>query len=335
VTTSDERSIPSGSRPGANPKPRVRIVVLDGHTLNPGDNPWDPISSLGDFVVFDRTAPSLIVGRASDAEIVLTNKTPLDAATLAALPRARFIAVLATGYDVVDVAAARARGIPVSNVPRYGTDSVAQHTFALLLELSNHTALHATAVAAGEWSRSGDFCFWKAPILELAGLTMGIVGLGTIGRRVAEIARAFGMRVVAASTRAADREALVRLFSDADVVSLHCSLTADNAGFVDRALFGRMKPSALFINTARGGLVDEAALRAALDAGDIAGAALDVLSTEPIDPANPLLGAPNLILTPHIAWASLAARQRLMAITARNVAAFLAGAPINVVNARP
>jgi glycerate dehydrogenase len=262
---------------------------------------------------------------------VLTNKTPLDAVTLGALPRLRFIAVLATGYDVVDVAAARAKGVAVSNVPQYGRDSVAQHTFALLLELSNHTALHAAAVSAGEWSRSADFCFWKTPIVELAGLTMGIVGFGSIGRRVAEIARAFGMRVITAST-SADRGKVTRLFADADVVSLHCSLTADNARFVDRTLLRRMKPSAFLINTARGGLIDEPALRAALDAGDIAGAALDVASREPIDPANPLLGAPNLILTPHIAWASLAARQRLMAITARNVEAFLAGVPINVVN---
>jgi glycerate dehydrogenase len=310
----------------------VRIVVLDGHTLNPGDNPWDPIARLGDLAVFERTAPALVVERAHDAEIVLTNKTPLDAATIASLPRLRFIAVLATGYDVVDVAAARAEGIAVSNVPQYGRDSVAQHTFALLLELSNHTALHAAAVSAGEWSRSADFSFWKASIVELAGLTMGIVGFGSIGRRVAEIARAFGMRVTTGSTRGADRGELTRLFADADVVSLHCSLTADNARFVDRTLLRRMKPSAFLINTARGGLIDETALRAALEDGDIAGAALDVAASEPIDPASLLLGAPNLFLTPHIAWASLAARQRLMAITARNIEAFLAGAPINVVN---
>jgi glycerate dehydrogenase len=310
----------------------VRIVVLDGHTLNPGDNPWDPIARLGDLAVFERTAPALVTERARDAEIVLTNKTPLNAATLAGLPRLRFIAVLATGYDVVDVAAARAKGVAVSNVPQYGRDSVAQHTFALLLELSNHTALHAAAVSAGEWSRCADFCFWKAPVVELAGLTMGIVGFGSIGRRVAEIARAFGMRVTTTSTRPADRAELARLVADADVVSLHCALTADNARFVDRAFLRRMKPSGFLINTARGGLIDEAALRAALDARDIAGAALDVASSEPLDPASPLLGAPNLILTPHMAWASLAARQRLMAITARNIEAFLAGAPINVVN---
>ena len=237
---------------------------------------------------------------------------------------------MATGYNVVDGAAARARGVPVSNVPEYGTDSVAQHTFALLLELSNRVGLHARAVTDGEWSRSEDFSFWKAPLVELSGSTMGIVGLGRIGRRVAEIAHAFGMRVVTATTR--DRSKLERLFSESDVVSLHCPLDDANAGFVDRDLLRRMKPTAFLLNTARGGLVDERALRAALDAGELAGAALDVVSSEPIDPANPLLGARNPILTPHLAWASLAARKRLMAATAQNVEAFLAGAPINVVN---
>lgn len=310
----------------------MRIVVLDGHTVNPGDNPWDPVARLGDLTVFDRTPPSLVIERARLAELILTNKTRLDAASLRALPLLRFVAVLATGFDVVDVAAARERAIPVSNVPEYGTDSVAQHTFALLLELCNRAALHASAVAAGEWSRSSDFSFWKAPIVELSGLTMGIVGSGRIGRRVADIARAFGMDVIAASARPAERGKLVDLFSRADVVSLHCPLTAETAGLVDRALLRRLKRTAFLLNTARGGLVDEAALRAALEAGELAGAGFDVVSREPIEPSNPLLGAPNLVLTPHLAWASLAARRRLMDTTARNVAAFLAGTPINVVN---
>jgi glycerate dehydrogenase len=310
----------------------VRIVVLDGHTLNPGDNPWGPVARFGHLTVFDRTPPALVVERARDAEIVLTNKTRVDGATLAALPALRFVAVLATGYDVVDVREARQRGIPVSNVPEYGTDSVAQHTFALLLELCNRTALNATAVAAGEWSRAPDFSFWKAPLVELSGLTMGIVGSGRIGRRVAEIARAFGMQVLTASARPAERAKLAGLFEGADVVSLHCPLTAENAGFVDRVLLARMKPTAFLLNTARGGLVDEAALRAALQAGKLAGAGFDVASREPLEPSNPLFGAPNLVLTPHLAWASLAARRRLMETTARNVEAFLAGAPINVVN---
>ena len=310
----------------------MRIVVLDGHTVNPGDNPWDPVARLGDLTVFDRTPPALVIERARHAEIVLTNKTRLDAAAFRSLPALRFVAVLATGFDVVDVAAARERAIAVSNVPEYGTDSVAQHTFALLLELCNRAALHASAVAAGEWSRSSDFSFWKAPIVELSGLTMGIVGSGRIGRRVADIARAFGMEVTAASARLAERAKLVDLFTRADVVSLHCPLTAETAGLVDRALLRRMKRTAFLLNTARGGLVDEAALRAALEAGELAGAGFDVASREPIEPSNPLLGAPNLVLTPHLAWASLAARRRLMDTTARNVAAFLAGTPINVVN---
>ncbi|MBI2962361.1 MAG: D-2-hydroxyacid dehydrogenase [Deltaproteobacteria bacterium] len=314
----------------------MRIVVLDGYTVNPGDNSWEPVARLGELAVFDRTRLDQIVARARDAEILLTNKTRLDAATLTALPALRFVSVLATGYDVVDVAAARARGIPVSNVPEYGTDSVAQHTFALLLELANHPAEHAAAVAAGEWSRSADFCFWRAAPVELAGRTIGIVGLGRIGRRVADIARAFAMNVTVSgedSARGGEvaRRPLPRLFSESDVVSLHCPLTAKNARFVNRDLLRRMKPSAFFLNTARGGLVDEAALREALDCGWLAGAALDVGSTEPLDPRSPLLGARNLLLTPHMAWASLPARRRLVEVTARNVEAFLGGAPINAV----
>ncbi len=310
----------------------MRIVVLDGQTLNPGDNPWDSVARLGDLTVYDRTPPTLVVERVRDAEIVLTNKTRIGGAMLAALPALRFVAVLATGYDVIDVRAARERAIPVSNVPEYGTDSVAQHTFALLLELCNRTALNAAAVAAGEWSHAPDFSFWKAPLRELSGLTMGIVGSGRIGRRVAEIAHAFGMNVVAGSARPSERAKLADLFATADVVTLHCPLTPETGGLVDAALLARMKPTAFLLNTARGGLVDEAALRAALESGEIAGAGFDVASREPIEPSNPLLGAPNLVLTPHLAWASLAARRRLMETSARNIEAFLAGAPINVVN---
>lgn len=309
----------------------MRIVVLDGHTVNPGDNPWDPIARLGSLTVFERTPPEEIVGRARDAEIVLTNKTRLDRAALEQLARLQFISVMATGYDVVDVTAARHRGVPVSHVPEYGTDSVAQHTFALLLELCNHTALHARAVADGEWTRSADFCFWKAPLVELAGLTIGIIGRGRIGRRVAEIAGAFGMRVIFGDTRAGD-QSIAELFATADVVSLHCPLGAANARFVDAELLRRMKPTAVLINTARGGLVDESALRAALEARTIAAAALDVAASEPMDPRSPLLGAPRLALTPHLAWATLAARRRLTEATARNLEAFLAGAPVHVVN---
>jgi glycerate dehydrogenase len=318
----------------------MRMVVLDGYTLNPGDNPWDALARLGKLTVYDRTPAEHIVPRAQSAAIVLTNKTPLSAATLAQLPALRFIAVLATGYNVVDVAAARARGIPVSNVPEYGTDSVAQHVFALVLELCQRVGDHNAAVHAGEWSTTPDFCFWKASPIELAGLTMGIVGFGRIGRRVGELAHAFGMRVLAAGGSRREPPAyqpfawctIPELFSEADVVSLHCPLTADNAAFVNRALLARMKSTAFLINTARGGLVDETALAHALESGVLAGAAVDVVSQESIRPGNPLLAARNCLITPHMAWGSLAARRRLMAAAVQNVEAFLAGQPINVVN---
>jgi glycerate dehydrogenase len=318
----------------------MKIVVLDGHTLNPGDNPWDEVARLGELAVYDRTPEDRIVERAADAEILLTNKTRLTADALERLPRLGFISVLATGYNVVDVAAARRRGIPVSNVPEYGTDSVAQHTFALLLELCQRVGEHDLAVEAGEWTRSPDFCFWKAPPIELAGLTLGIVGYGRIGQRVGELAHAFGMAVLAAggtrrpvpAYRPFDWTELPELFERADAVTLHCPLTNQNERFVDRTLLRRMKRSAFLLNTARGPLIDEPALAAALRAAEIAGAAVDVVSAEPIRADNPLLTAPNCIITPHMAWGSLAARRRLMAETVRNVQAFLAGAPVNVVN---
>jgi glycerate dehydrogenase len=318
----------------------MKLVVLDGYTLNPGDNPWDELARLGDLTVYDRTPAHQIVERSRGADILLTNKTPLAAETLAQLPQLRFIAVLATGYNVVDVAAARRRDIPVANVPEYGTDSVAQHVFALLLELCHHVGLHDAAVHAGEWATAADFCFWKSPPVELAGATMGIVGFGRIGRRVGELAHAFGMSVIAAGGSQREAPAYRRfewreipeLFARADVVSLHCPLTADNAQFVNRELLGRMKPAAFLINTARGGLVNEGDLADALHAGKLAGAAVDVVSIEPIRVDNPLLAAPRCLITPHIAWASLAARRRLMTMTVANVKAFLAGRPINVVN---
>jgi glycerate dehydrogenase len=326
----------------------MRIVVLDGYTLNPGDNPWDELAALGALTVYDRTPPDLVVTRAAEAEIVLTNKTVLDAAALAALPRLRFIAVLATGYNVVDVDAARTHGISVSNVPEYGSSGVAQHTIALLLDLCHRAGDHAAAVAAGEWTRHADFSFWRAPPRELEGLTLGIVGFGRIGRRVGALARAFGMRIIAAA-RDGRRErgdgsnvgagdlpdawrSIPQLFAEADVITLHCPLTADNARFVNAALLARCKPSALFINTARGGLIDEPALAAALNQGRLAGAALDVLSSEPPRADNPLLTARNCIVTPHMAWASLPSRRRLMRTTVENVKGFLAGRPINMVN---
>ncbi|MEW6754164.1 MAG: D-2-hydroxyacid dehydrogenase [Candidatus Latescibacterota bacterium] len=318
----------------------MRIVVLDGYTLNPGDNPWDEVAALGEFAVYDRTPPDLILERAQGAAVVLTNKTPLTGATLAALPELRLICVLATGYNVVDVAEARRRQIPVSNVPVYGTDSVAQFVFALLLEHCHHVARHDAAVRRGDWSRTPDFCFWETPLVELAGRRMGIVGFGRIGRRVGELAHAFGMEVLAHEVAPGEPpryrpfawRALDEVFAEADVVSLHCPQTADNVGFVNRALLGRMQRHAFLINTARGSLVNEADLAWALGEGRIAGAAVDVVSHEPIAADNPLLSAPNLIITPHMAWGALAARQRLMRTVAHNVRSFLEGRPTNVVN---
>ncbi len=318
------------------------IVILDGYTINPGDNPWDQVQALGRCVIHDRTPPEVTVERARDAEIILTSKVKLDAVTLEALPRLRYISLLATGYNNVDVETAGKRGIPVSNVPAYSTESVAQTAFALLLELAAHVGMHDAAVKAGEWTRCPDHSFWKGSIIELDGLTLGIVGYGTIGRAVARIAAAFGMRVIAHTPRIPQDPGplpvsfvtLDELFATADVVSLNCPQTPENTGFVNARLLAVMKQSAFLINVARGGLVNEADLALALCSGQIAGAGLDVVAHEPMLPDNPLLGAPNCVFTPHLAWASLAARQRLMAIVAANVASFLAGAPINVVNGR-
>jgi glycerate dehydrogenase len=316
----------------------MKIIVLDGYTMNPGDNPWDDVARLGEFVCHDRTPADLIVERAQEADIILTNKTPLSADTLAKLPRLKFISVLATGYNVVDVKAARARGVAVSNVPIYGTDSVAEYVFALLLNFRRQPQFHSDLVKQGEWTRT-EWCFWRTPLTELAGQTIGIVGFGRIGRRVGEIAAAFKMNVLANDSVRANPPSypfawrdVPELFAESDVVTLHCNLTAENTGLVNRTLLERMKPSAYLINTARGPLVQDTDLAEALHQGKLAGAALDVVSTEPIPADNPLLRAPNLTLTPHVAWATLAARRRLMQITADNVAAFLAGKPIHVVN---
>lgn len=318
----------------------MKIVVLDGYTLNPGDNPWTAIEKLGDFIGYDRTENNWIAGRIKDADVVLTNKTPLNAETIEKASALKYISVLATGFNIVDIEAARRKNIPVSNVPVYGTDSVAQYTFALLLELCHHIGLHDRAVKKLEWTKGRDFCFWKTPLVELAGKTMGLVGFGRIGRRVARIADAFGMKVIAYDEYRGNTPdfadfkwvELKELFSEADVISLHCPQTKANTGFVNRALTGLMKPEALFINTARGGLVNEADLAEALNCGRLAGAAVDVVASEPVKADNPLLRAKNCLITPHIAWATLAARKRLTAVTAENIAAFSKGSPINVVN---
>ncbi len=320
----------------------MRIVVLDGAALNPGDLSWEALASLGDLVVHPRSAPAQIVARARGARIVLTNKARLDRAAFAALPELEFVGVLATGTDIVDLAAAAEHGVVVSNVPEYSTPAVAQHVFGLLLEVVAACGTHDAAVRAGEWSRAVDWCFWRQPLVELEGRTLGIVGLGRIGRRVATIGAAFGMRVIAAerpepgSGRAGTPETIARLplddlFAEADVVSLHCPLTPATRQMVDARRLARMRPEAILINTARGALIDEAALAAALHAGRLGGAGLDVLALEPPPADHPLLAAPRCVITPHLAWATRAARARLMEITAGNVQAFLAGTPRHVV----
>jgi len=316
------------------------IVILDGYTINPGDNPWSPVEALGNCVIHDRTPPELRLERSRDADIILTSKCKLDAPLLETLPKLKYISMLATGYNNVDVVAAGKLGIPVSNVPAYSTESVVQTTFALLLELATAVGIHDAAVKAGEWVRCPDHAFWKTSILELDGLTLGIVGYGTIGRAVARVGAAFGMKIISYAPRLPQEQGpipvrfvpLEELFASADVVTLNCPQNADNEGFVNSGLLAMMKSTALLINVARGGLVNEADLAQALQSGTIAGAGLDVVAHEPMLADNPLLGIPNCVFTPHIAWASLAARKRLMAIVAENVSSYLQGSPINVVN---
>lgn len=317
----------------------MHIVVLDGHTLNPGDLGWDGLAALASCDVYERTAPGQLHARAKYADILITNKHPLRREDFAELPKLKHIGVTATGYNVVDGAAARERGVVVTNVPAYGTRSVAQMTFALLLELTQHVGHHSARVAEGAWSRSADWCFWERPLVELDGLTMGIVGFGRIGRAVAGLAQAFGMNVQV-STRSQPGAwppgtlcvTLEELLRSSDVVSLHCPLTPETTGLVNAGRLALMKPSALLLNTSRGPLVDDGALAEALNCGRLAGAGLDVLSVEPPAADNPLLTARNCLITPHLAWATRAARQRLLAATVENVRAFLAGRPINVVN---
>jgi glycerate dehydrogenase len=321
----------------------MKIVVLDGYALNPGDLSWQVLEALGDCTVYERTPKELVIERAAGAEILLTNKVVLGSEQLAQLPQLRYIGVLATGYNVIDVEAARRHNVTVTNVPAYSTASVAQMVFALLLELTQQVGHHARLVREGRWSASADFCFWDRPLVELEGLTLGIVGFGAIGRRVARLGRAFGMEVLVHTAhpekyrqteegRPARFIGLDDLFRASDAVSLHCPLTEETRELVDARRLELMKPSAFLINTGRGPLVDEAALAAALNAGRIAGAGLDVLTAEPPPAGNPLLQAANCCITPHIAWATRAARQRLMATAVENLRAFLAGDPQNVVS---
>jgi glycerate dehydrogenase len=318
----------------------MKMVVLDGYTLNPGDNPWDALAGLGDLVVYERSHDTEVASRCRGAEIVLTNKARITREVIEQNPSLRLIAVTATGYDCVDVAAASQAGIPVCNVPVYGTDSVAQFVFALLLELARQPALHHEAVKNGEWAKQPDWTFWKTPLMELTGKTMGIIGFGRIGRRVGGLAHAFGMQVLAHDIKAGSAPnyqpfawaGLDEVFSRADVVTLHAYQTEENAGFINRGLMRKMKKTAFLINTSRGGLINESDLAAVLNEGLLAGAALDVVSVEPIRDDNPLWTARNLIITPHIAWAAMEARKRLMDTTVHNVKAFLNGEPQNIVN---
>lgn len=313
----------------------MKIVVLDGHTLNPGDLSWAPLAALGELAVHDRTAASLVVPRARGARVVLTNKTKISQAHLAELPGLKLVCILATGVNVIDLVSAKERGIVICNVPGYSTPSVAQTTFALLLELTNRVGLHSQDVKAGGWAHCPDFSYAKTSLIELAGLDIGIVGLGAIGQSVARIALSFGMSV-SAHTRTPREMAGVKqvdldtLFSRSDVVSLHCPLTEQTQRLVNAHRLSQMKLTALLINTSRGALVDEQALAHALEARTISGAALDVLECEPPPENHPLYALDNCVITPHYAWASRASRQRLLDITVENVKAFLAGKPVNV-----
>lgn len=316
----------------------MKIVVLDGYTLNPGDLSWDGLREFGDVTVYDRTPEELVISRSQGAEILLTNKTILDKEKIAQLPALCYVGVLATGYNVIDLQAARLRNITVTNIPAYSTRTVAQMTFALLLELCDHVQEHSNAVRKGRWSQSIDFCYWDFPIVELDQKNMGIIGMGKIGRQVTEIAAAFGMKVLAydigchqETAAAVEWVEMPELLAQSDVVSLHCPLTPENKGMVNLAFLAQMKPSAFLINTSRGPLVAEQDLADALNSGVIAGAGLDVLAEEPPPQDNPLLTAKNCLITPHIAWAAREARTRLMKIAVDNLSSFLKGNPVNQV----
>ena len=317
----------------------MKIVILDGYTLNPGDISWDGFETLGDFTMYERTSLDKIIEHSENAEIILTNKTVINKDTIEQLPNLKYIGVLATGYNIVDVKAANDKNIIITNIPSYGTSSVAQMVFALLLELTQNVGYHSNSVSKGKWSKSEDWCYWDKPLIELDGLTFGIIGFGRIGKVAAKIANAFGMKVIANDAvtiesppdwvKIVDQETI---FRESDVVSLHCPLTSANKHFVNSEKISLMKRGALLINTSRGLLINEGDLAHALNSERISGAGLDVLSKEPPDGTNPLLTAKNCIITPHIAWATKSARQRLMNIAVRNLKSYLNGNPLNVIN---
>ena len=316
----------------------MKIVILDAYAANPGDLSWDEFAALGDLTVYDRTAQEDAAARIGDAEVVFINKVRLTDEIFAACPNLKLVSILATGYNIVDLAAARRRGITVCNVPGYSTRAVVQMTFALLLEICQQVGLHSGAVHTGRWQTCPDFCFWDRPLIELDGKTMGIVGYGAIGSAVGTVAQAFGMKLLVTARHerpvpeGARFVSLPELLAQSDVVSLHCPQTAENARMIDAGALAQMKDGAILLNTARGGLLDEQAVADALRSGKLLAAGMDVVSAEPIRADNPLLTAPNCFLTPHIAWAPLETRRRLQAISAENLRAFLAGKPQNVVN---
>ena len=319
----------------------MNIVILDGEALNPGDLSWAPLEELGSLTVYPRGTndPEEVIRRIGDAEIVLTNKTPVGRVVFENCPNLKLLSVLATGYNVVDTAAAREHGVPVCNVPAYGTEMVAQFAIGLLLEICHHVELHNQSVHAGDWERCPNFCYWKTPIMELAGKTMGIIGFGRIGRAVGRIAKALGMRVLATGSRKCDEGLAIaeyveldELLRQSDVISLHCPLFPETEQLINRASIAKMKDGAILINNSRGGLLNEQDVADALNSGKLRAAAVDVVTTEPIVGTNPLLTAKNCIITPHMSWAAVEARGRIVDITAENIHSFLSGAPRNVVN---
>lgn len=318
----------------------MNIVVLDGYTLNPGDISWDGLSSLGNLTVYDRTPEDKIVERSKDAAFLFTNKTPLRENVLQALPDLKYIGVLATGYNVVDIDYARSRGIPVTNIPGYGTASVVQMTIALLLELCQHVQLHSDSVRASDWSRSPDFCYWKTPLIELEGKTLGIIGFGRIGQQVADVGGSLGMNIMGSARTRSDQSArknfrwadIPEILRESDVVSIHCPLFPETQGLINAESLRTMKPSAFLLNTSRGPIIVDQDLADALNNDIIAGAGIDVLSVEPPSADNPLFKAKNCIITPHIAWATKEARSRLMKMAEENLSKFVSGNPVNVVN---
>jgi glycerate dehydrogenase len=318
----------------------MKIVILDGYALNPGDLSWESLEQLGELTVYDRTSADKIVERTLGAEIVITNKTPIGEKELNQLPDLKYIGVIATGYNIIDIEVAKKKGILVTNVPDYSTASVVQLTFALLLELCLHVQRHSDSVMDGKWARSPDFTFWDFPLIELSGKTIGIIGFGGIGQAVADVASAFGMNIIGNSRTQTDQSKrknfkwsnIPELLKEADVISIHCPLTPETKALINKDSLKTMKSSAFLINTARGPIIVEQDLADALNNGVIAGAGIDVLSVEPPAKDNPLFGAKNCLITPHIAWATLEARSRLMKIAVNNLSSFIKGTPVNIVN---